>query len=205
MAEETDFMSSNIDWEELGIDPNEEVGTADSEYVPTSQFPIPPPIGNYEFQGTDGGYAWGRGNDGSLYLKNCKFSVVGGEFDGKKLDGFISNRATPFRKNGTDLEDFIRAAGAVPKNGSRFTNAEMVKAVEETFNAIRKGYVTWEGYCSDCGKTVARGKNGATKENKDGFRVVGFLKGETLSPVVQCPLCGKMITARAKVQKFYVG
>jgi hypothetical protein len=196
-------MSYEELWDELGIDPDEEVGILSSEYVPSSKFPPPPPIGNYDYRGEEGGFQWGRDKDKNLYLKNLKLVIVGGEHDGKKFDGFISNRKFAYRPEGTDMEDFLRAGGAVPA-GKRFTNLEIVQAVEATFTKIRQGYMTWEGYCKNCGKTVARGKKQATKEYQ-GFKMAGFLKGENLSPIVECPICQAMVQARLKLQRTYVG
>lgn len=191
------------DWDELGIDPNEAGGTSSDAYVPTSQFPPPPPIGNYTFAGVEGTQKWGN-SGGKLYVRGT-FTVVGGEFDGKKVDAFISSRPTPYRTNGTDLDDFLKASGIAPKDGKQYTNSEISDIVKSTWGKPRKGYLTWEGYCSNCKATVARGKKDAKNANaKTGIKAVGFQVGDALSPIVSCPKCGTAVQAKGKIQKWYV-
>lgn len=196
-----EFLANGPDWDELGIDPNEEVGA--ESYVPQSQYPPPAPIATYDFQGVADSLKWGRDNNMNLYCRG-QVKIVGGEFDGKKADAFISNRLSSFREDGTDMEDFARALGAEPENGSRFTNAELARIITDTWTQIRKGYQTWEGYCSECKQTVARGKKGAQKADKNGFKAVGFQKGQVMVSVVACPICGRPVEARGKFTKFYM-
>lgn len=192
-------------WDDLGIDLNEEVGTSSEAYVPSSQYPPPPPIGTYTFRGVGDDYTWGRSTDGALYLRG-KVELVSSdaEVDGRRADIFISSRVSPFRQDGTDLDDFVRGCGDKPSNGSRFTVKEIVDIVAVTWQQQRKGYLTWEGYCKECRKTIARGKTGAKKEDKFGFKALGFAGEDgSLNPNVVCPLCGEIVTARGKIQKFY--
>jgi|WetSurMetagenome_2_1015567.scaffolds.fasta_scaffold318395_1 hypothetical protein len=201
-------MSSNsflidVNWDELGIDPNAEVGMDSSAYVPTSQFPPPPPIGNYDYAGITEGYTFGRDTAGNLYVRGNAM-IVGGEYDNRRVSLFVSNRAAAYRPDGTDMEDFVRSAGIIPANGKRFTALELVNAIKETWTKVRRGYLTWEGYCSDCKKTIARGKTGAKKPDKEGFQVIGFQRGDSLIGSVVCPKCGKIVQAQGRIQKFYV-
>ena len=192
-----EFVSTEPNWDELGIDPNEEVGVSEDAYIPSSEFPPPPPIGNYLFKGIDGGIQWGRDKNKQLYLRG-NFEVADGPLVRRRADAFISLMIPPFR-SASVMDDFLRAAGETPNNGSRFTNVEVTEKVQASWSKLRKGKLDWEGYCPECRQTVARGINGAKKENAKGFKAVGFGKKH----IIQCPICGEPVQARGRIVQWY--
>lgn len=196
-------MGYDASWDDNFGDGTEEVGTSQEEYVPSSSIPAPPPMGKYDVRGVPDKFV--LGNKGGVYIKGATVEIVGGEHDGRKADAFISGFKKPWRETGTDLDDFLAGGGLKPANGKKFTVQEIGAGVEATWTNIRKAYINHEGFCKSCGKTVASGANGYKKENKDGFRVIGFAdKDGKIQPAVRCPICGEVVRARAKVARWYV-
>jgi hypothetical protein len=201
----TEFLNSDINFDELGLDPNALAETDQSTYEPTVQGMAPPDIGNYDVQGLEGTLEWGRSKKGSLYARGT-FLIVGGEFDGRRVDGFLGTVKPAYRKEGTDMDDFLHSAETYvpPANGHQYTLKEMGELVQLTWQDIRKVYVDREAYCKDCGKVVARGKKGAKKPNKEGFQMPGFEVDGVIKQSIACPLCGKVLVGRGKIAKWYV-
>lgn len=199
------FLSDEINFDELGLSPEALAETDQTKYEPTTQGPPPVDIGNYDVRGVDGTLQWGRSSKGSLYARGT-FQITGGEFDGRKVDGFIGTVKPPYRKEGTDMDDFINSASEkiTPANGHNFTLKEIGEIVKLTWGDVRKVYVDREAYCKDCGRVVARGKKGAKKPGKDGFQMLGFEVEGVVKAAIACPLCGKMLVGRGKIAKWYV-
>jgi len=202
---ENNFLSSDINFDELGLSPDALTETDQSTYEPTTQGPPPVDIGNYDVRGVDGTLQWGRSSKGSLYARGT-FQITGGEFDGRKVDGFIGTVKPPYRKEGTDMDDFINSAAekVAPANGHNYTLKEIGEIVKGSWTDVRRVYIDREAYCKDCARVVVRGRKGAKKADKSGFQMPGFEVDGVMRTAVACPLCGKMLVGRGKIAKWYV-
>jgi len=190
---------TNINWDETGIDGEQLSETTSADYKSPSEFPPPPPMGKYTFQGVGEPDTALTKNNNTLYLRG-QVKVVGGEYDGRTAFIFVPNWGKPWRKDsGTMLEDFVRGTGALPANGQAFTLKELEETAKFVWAQVHKGYFSYEGYCKNCGKTVARGAKDAKKEY-DGFTAVGFVDGATS---VACPICGDTVEAKLSLLEIY--
>ena len=182
---------------------DEEIGTPQEEYQPSTQFAPPIPTGRYIVAGMKDKWNLGRSDkDGRAYISKALFYVAEGDHIGAVVQGFISDRPKPWRNTGTDMDDFLRAGGLKPE-GDRFTAQEVAVGVDATWESHRKVQVDTEFYCKACNITFARGRKGYTTKSGDVVQSILDEKGNERS-VITCPHCGAEVMGRNFISRIYV-
>lgn len=169
-----------------------EVGAAVDEYEKPRGFE-PLPVGEYLLMRDDTEAVQFKPMKTGDMMAFVKFKVFDGDFKDRAFLDIISTMVGKFR-NASSIDDFLHACNydVPPNNGRRYTIGELKQAVETTCGPFT-AYVTWEAYCKDCGKTVARGVKKFPRN----------AQGQP-DPHVECPDCGAKLTANNKVQRFVI-
>lgn len=187
-------MSDFLDFDELGVDPDAQIEGDYADYQPTTQNPLPAPMGNYTLLGkVPEGLKWGRGGkDKNLYVIATFRILDEGDFSGRFVQGIFGSRKDPWRE-GNGMTDLLLALNPTAKPaGTNFTVKELGEGIQNSWPKEVKGYLTWEGYCRKCGDRSLKGKKGFT----DG--------AGNVNPLHNCPSCGAVVQAREKVNRVYV-
>lgn len=169
------------------------------EYVDASEFPPPIPEGIYTFvsEVQDAKAGLFSASKDKYLVATLKDVVSGGEFDGASITfDRISNK--PFERSGVKVNmmtDFLRATG----NTSRpRTHDEYAQAIETSLGRPWKGQVQWEAYCNHK-DTLEATKDAWSLKGMGNFEAIGT-SGQR-NPAKSCPICGKEVTARSKINR----